>query len=71
VITGRETNCISRSSRANPAAIWITRIRIVAANRQATPWSRISEVIATAVAAEIIAGWPPTNELTIAIVTEA
>jgi hypothetical protein len=42
VMTERETNCISRLSRSRPATIWITPIRIVAANRYSTPWSRTS-----------------------------
>ena len=74
VMTERETNCISRSSRRKPAAIWITPIRIVAAKRYSTPCSRTSGVTTTAtaaVAAEIMAGRPPRNAITIAMATDA
>ncbi|MDF9792383.1 hypothetical protein M2440_003084 [Methylorubrum extorquens] len=74
VITERETKRISRPSRASPARIWNTPIRMVAANRYWTPWSRTRSTITTAVAAvaaEIMAGRPPAKAMTQAITTEA
>ena len=74
VMTDRDTNCITRSSRSSPAAIWISPIRMVAANRYSTPWSRTSGPTSTAtaaVAAEIMPGRPPISAMVIAIATEA
>ena len=74
VITDWETNRISRPSFRKPARIWKTPIRMVAANRYWTPWSRTRSVITTAVAAvaaEIMAGRPPVKAITMAMTTEA
>ncbi len=74
VITDCDTKRISRPSFSSPATIWKTPIRMVAANRYSTPCSFTSRVMTTAVAAvaaEIIAGRPPTTEITIAMTTEA
>ena len=74
VITERDTNFISRPRRKAPAAIWIRPMRTVAANRYCRPWSRTSVIMRTAVeavAAEIMAGRPPTMAVTQAIEKEA
>ena len=74
VITERDTNLINRPSRARPAATWISPISTVAANRYCSPWSFTRVIISTAVeavAAEIIAGRPPTTAVTQAMEKEA
>ena len=74
VMTERLTNCISRSSRSSAAMPWNTPIKMVAAKRYSTPWSRTSGTTTTAtaaVAAEIMPGRPPVKAITIAIATEA
>ena len=73
-MTLRLTNCINRSSRSSAAMPWNTPIRIVAAKRYSTPYSRTSGITTTAtaaVAALIMPGRPPVNAITIAIATEA
>ena len=75
VITDCETKRIRRPSFRSPATTCTIPIRMVAAKRYCTPWSRTSPVIRTAVeavAAEIMAGRPPlANAMTQAITTEA
>ena len=53
---------------------WNTPIRMVAAKRYSTPYSRTNGITTTAtaaVAALIMPGRPPVNAITIAIATEA
>jgi hypothetical protein len=74
VITERDTNFISKPRRKAPATIWITPMRTVAANRYCSPWSRTRVIMRTAVeavAAEIMAGRPPTTAVTHAIEKDA
>ena len=74
VITDCDTKRIRRPSRSAPAMIWKTPMRMVAANRNCTPWSCTMPVISTAVeavAAETIAARPPVKAITVAITTEA
>ena len=74
VMTERDTNCMTRSSRSSPATIWKTPIRIVAANRYSMPCSRTKGPTSTAtaaVAAEIMPGLPPISAIVIAIATDA
>ncbi|MOA42088.1 hypothetical protein D3C78_1641130 [compost metagenome] len=74
VTTDRDTYCISRSSRRNPAMTWKTPIRMVAANRYSTPCCLTRGPTSTAtaaVAAEIMPGRPPTKEMITAMENDA
>lgn len=74
IITVLGTNRMSFATPSAPSPIWTTPVRIVAASRYSTPWSLTSETITRAiapVAAEIMAGPPPANEVTMTMTTEA
>ena len=74
VMTDRGTNRMSFGTPIAPRTIWIAPARIVAASRYWTPCSSTSPTTTSAiapVAAEIIAGRPPTIAIATAIVNDA
>ena len=73
-ITERGMKRISRVTPRTASRIWKTPARITAAMRWSRPWLRISGAITRAtapVAAEIMAGRPPTNEMVTAMMKDA
>jgi hypothetical protein len=73
-ITERGMKRMSRVTPRMASRIWKTPARITAAMRWSSPWLRISGAITRAtapVAAEIMAGRPPTKEMVTAMVKEA
>ena len=67
-------NLITRATPTTLSAICMTPARITAAIRKSTPWSRANGYTTRAtapVAAEIIAGRPPTTAIVTAIVNDA
>ena len=74
VITAFGTNFMAWPSRKAPNRNWMIPVRTVAANRYSSPWSRTSVIMRSAmapVAAEIMPGRPPTNDVVTAITNEA
>jgi hypothetical protein len=73
-MTERGTNRISRATPSAPSAIWKRPPRITAATRWPSPCSRASGATTRAiapVAAEIMAGRPPTIAMVTAMVKDA
>ena len=73
-ITERGTNRMSRATPNTPSRIWMTPPRMIAASRCPTPyaWDSGATTSATApVAAEIMAGRPPTIAVVTAMVKDA
>ena len=73
-MTARGMNFITLATLKTPNRIWMTPVKIVAASKYSSPWSRTSGTINSAiapVAAEIIAGRPPAMAVTTAMQNEA
>jgi hypothetical protein len=73
-ITDRGMNRMSFATPASPSPTWMTPARITVATRYSSPCACTRGAVTSAtdpVAAEIIAGRPPTNAIVTAIVNEA